>query len=70
MSTDILKFPSDSGKPKRTFSAEALGWYLGVTIPIMIVTFLASYKFRSFEKKRAGLERMKYGDDLESSPST
>lgn len=57
MSTDIIRFPSDSGKPTRTFSKEALFYYLAITVPIMVGTFLASYAFRAYDKQRTSRKR-------------
>jgi hypothetical protein len=42
MSTDIIRFQKgDSGKPERVFSSEALQLFLAITLPLMVVSFLA-----------------------------
>jgi hypothetical protein len=42
MSTDIIRFQKgDSGKPERVFSLEALRLFLAITLPLMVVSFLA-----------------------------
>lgn len=44
MSTDIVRF-QDDGKSMRKFSGLALGVYLAITIPIMLITFWAAFHF-------------------------
>lgn len=39
MSTDVIKFPSN----QRNFSPAALQTYLAISIPFMLITFLASW---------------------------
>lgn len=44
MSTDIIRFqPNRAGKPQKTFQSGALQLYLAITLPLMFVTFAASY---------------------------
>jgi hypothetical protein len=54
MSTDIIRF-QDDGKMLRKFSSQALGAYLGTTIPIMAITFWCAFYFwrrTTLHKKR------------------
>jgi hypothetical protein len=42
MSTDIVRFQKgDSGKSESVFSLEALRLFLAITLPLMVVSFLA-----------------------------
>lgn len=42
MSTDIVRFQSiDAGKRVRIFSPDALRFFLAITLPLMVVSFLA-----------------------------
>lgn len=57
MSTDIIRFPTDAGKQTRAFSKEALLCYLGITMPFMVGTFLASWAFHTYDKQRTSRKR-------------
>jgi hypothetical protein len=43
MSTDIVTFPTSSktNKPEKVFALEALQLFFAITLPLMLITFLA-----------------------------
>jgi hypothetical protein len=51
MSTDILTFQSN-GELMHKFSWLALVVYLAITVPIMLVTFYAAFRYFDREKKK------------------
>lgn len=56
MSTDIVKF-QNNGDLIHVFSGPAFGLYIGITVPIMLVTFLVAYRVKKREQKRTALQR-------------
>lgn len=52
MSTDIIRFD-----PDRSFSGQALKYYLVITLPLMAMTFVVAYGIREFEQQRVDRER-------------
>jgi len=61
MSTDVIRFT-----PNRSFSREALRYYLTITLPFMILTFIAAYAIRAFEKRHSKAKRETFRSDLEA----
>jgi hypothetical protein len=60
LSTDIVKF-QDNGVLMKKLSWPALGVYLGLTIPIMLITFLLAHRY--MKKARRITETEHAGDD-------
>lgn len=58
MSTDIIRFQKrGSGKPERVFSPGALQLFLAITVPLMVVSFLAwgvIYLFTTGRERSSG----------------
>ncbi|KAF2672997.1 hypothetical protein BT63DRAFT_421197 [Microthyrium microscopicum] len=52
MSTDIVQWPSDSGKPRRVFVPQALGTFFAISAPITFITFPLSYVSHCIEQRR------------------
>lgn len=61
MSTDVIKYPGN----QKAFSPRALGMYLTLTLPIMALTFAASFAIEQYENRRTWLQREK---DVEKRP--
>lgn len=53
MSTDIVQFSKDDqGHIQKVASTEALWLYFAITVPMMLLTFLASLMYRSWEHNK------------------
>lgn len=69
MSTDIIRWQSDlpgQGEPQKTVSLGALQFFMAITVPLMLVTFLAWFiVYRCVKRKD---EHVRRPDDLEAQP--
>jgi len=71
MSTDMIRFQSnDSGKPERIVHFEAIQFYIALSIPLTVATFLAWYGVywcSVFKERRKGNVISAFaGHDVES----
>lgn len=57
MSTPILQYPTGNAVSGRVFSLGALKVWIGMTVALMVVTFVASYLIRRKEAKKSEKRR-------------